>query len=381
MKQTARTAILLATVLLASACAGTAAPAAKVRTLYVAAGGGGVKCERADPCGSFEAGYRAARPGNRIVVAGGAYGPQVIPTLGRARPRIEFTAARGERVTVAGLDIRADHLVVRRIKSSAHLNVDSQVPDDFVDDVTLVDAAATTHVLVGTRDFVWRGGSIGPKVDEKLAFIAGRPTNYRVTYDRVTWHDATRTNADVHTECLMVLGVQGLTIKNSRFTNCAVFDILISRLGGDPLSRDIVIENTVLEASKDVDGSDGYQSLLTGTDPIDGLTLRNNTWDLGMAFQGPITRGHFVGNIGRVASCADGVNYSRNVFTDRRCGATDRLVRGAFSQFVNPQKGDWRLARGAAAIGAADARNHPKRDARGARRDGRPDAGAYEYKG
>ncbi len=381
MKRIAAMSAVFVAVAALGACSDTAAPAPKVPTRYVAPGGDGPKCERSDPCGSIEAAYKLAKPGERVEVTAGAYGPQVIPALGHARPRIEVRAARRARVSVAGLEIRADHVVLRGIDSSDYLNVDSTLPDDPVEDVTLVGVRTATHVLVGTRNFTWRGGSIGPKLDDKLSFIAGRPTNYRATYDRVTWHDATRTSGDVHTECLMVLGVQGLTIKNSRFTNCAVFDMLISRLAGDPVPRDIVIENTVLEASKDVDGSNGYYAIITGTDPIHGLTLRNNTWDLGIAFQGPVTNARVTGNIGRAASCLDGARYSHNVFTDKRCGGTDRVVRNAFSQFVNPAKGDWRLKRGARAVDAADPRDHPRRDAAGTRRSGRPDAGAFELRG
>lgn len=380
MKRIAIASALVATCAVLTACAGTAAPAAKVKTFHVTPQGGGAVCSLRDPCGSFEAAYRVAEPGSRIVVGGGRYGPQVIPALGRRKPSIEVAAARGARVSVAGIEIRADYVVLRRIKSTSYLTVDSKVPDDPVDHVTVIDTDAHNHYLVGTRDFTWRRGRLGPSEDEKISFIAGRPTNYRATYDGVTWHDATRTTQDVHTECLMALGVQGLTIRNSRFTNCAVFDILISRLGGDPLSRDVLIENTVLEASRDVDGSGAFYSLLTGTDPIEGLTLRNNVWDLGLSFQGPIVRGRFEGNIAKFASCVEGVTYSHNIFGDRKCGKTDRIVARPFRQFVDAANGDWHLKRGAAAIGAADPRSHPARDASGAKRVGRADAGPFEYR-
>jgi hypothetical protein len=133
--------------------------------------------------------------------------------------------------------------------------------------------------------------------------------------------------------------------------------------------RDILIENTVLEASRDVDGSDAYYTLLTGSDTLHGLTLRNNVWELGLGLQGSLVNAEISGNIGRLASCSDTARYSHNVFTDRRCGSTDRVVHGAFSQFVDPAHGNWRLKPGAAAIGAGDPRS------------GRPDAGAHQYRG
>ena len=84
----------------------------------------------------------------------------------------------------------------------------------------------------------------------------------------------------------MALGVQGLTIRNGRFSNCAVFDILISRSGTDPAPTNITIENTVLEASKDVDGSDAFYAMQTGGDVLNGLVLRNNVWQPGCRCRG-----------------------------------------------------------------------------------------------
>jgi len=348
--------------------------------LFVAGGATGTGCTRQEPCGTFEAAYTAAKAGQVIEIAPGAYGKQLIPALPKPGSAVEFRA-KGKGVEVEGLEIKADRVVVRGVTSTHNLDVTSDNPADPVEDVRLYDVHTATHYLLGARNFSWRRGSIGPSVDAKASMIGGTPASHRVTYDRIKWHDATRTSADVHTECLLALGVQGLTIRNSRFTNCAVFDILLSRIGSDPAPRDIVIENTVLEASQDVGGKTAYFAMMTGEDPLDGLTLRNNTWDLGLALQGPVTRGVITGNIGRAASCAPSIRYSHNVFTDKRCGSSDRVVRGAFSQFVDPAQGDWRLKPRAAAIGAADPKAAPVKDAAGKARVKRPDAGAFEFRG
>ncbi|WP_211233057.1 choice-of-anchor Q domain-containing protein [Solirubrobacter soli] len=290
-------------------------------------------------------------------------------------------AASGRGVKFDGLDIKADNVILRGMSSTSYLTVDSGNAADPVENVRLYDMHTATHFLLGVKHFVWKRGSIGPSVDEKASMIGGTPTSYDITYDHVTWHDATRTSGDVHTECLLALGVQGLTIRNSRFTNCAVFDILLSRIGADPPPRNVVIENTVLEKSIDLGDKPGFYSLMTGADPLDGLTLRNNVWDLGLALQGPIANGHITGNIGRAASCADGVRYTNNVFTDKRCDRSDRVVPSAFTQFVDPREGNWRLKPRAAAINAGDPKAAPTRDAGGHSRTGKPDAGAYEYRG
>lgn len=345
---------------------------------FVAPDGAGTDCTQTQPCGTFEAAYKAAKPGELIEVAPGRYGAQLLPATGEAGPRIEFRGA-GRGVRIDGLDIKADHVAVRAI-TSAYVNVDSGDPDDLVEDVRLFDVDTRTHFMRGVRDFLWQGGSIGPSHDAKASMIAGTPPSHRLIYDRVTWHDATRSDASIHTECLIALGVQGLTIRNSRFTNCAVLDILLSRIDQDPPPRDIVIENTVLEASRELGGKPAYFSVQTGADPIDGLTLRNNVWGNGISFQGPVTRGVITGNIGWAGPCVPGIEYSHNVFIDHACAPTDRVDAAAFSQFVDPGKGDWRLKPRAAAIDAADPTQAPRRDATGKARDQRPDAGAFEYR-
>jgi hypothetical protein len=368
-----------------AACGGESAavPAGKQRPeapdRYVTSGGTGISCTKRDPCGSLEAAYTAARAGDIVEVAPGRYPQQVVPVLPKPGDRITFRAA-GRGVILHGLDIKADHVALRGMRVSTALDVNSGDPADPVEGVRLYDMHTSTHFILGAKNFAWKGGSIGPSVDAKASMIGGTPASYRLTYDRVTWHDSTRTSGDVHTECLLALGVQGLTIRNSRFTNCAVFDILLSRIGSDPPPRDIVIENTVLEATTDIGGKPAFYSLMTGADPLDGLTLRNNVWGLGLALQGPITNGTIAGNIGRGASCTSGVRYVRNVFTDKRCGSTDRVVPSAFKQFVDPDKGDWRLKTRAAAIDFAAPGSAPARDARGRSRSGRPDAGAFEYR-
>lgn len=348
-------------------------------TLYVAPSGAGTACSAASPCGSVETAYRAAVPGDVVEVAAGSYGEQTVPALGDPAPAIEIRGSEGATPVVAGLNVRADHVIVRGLRSSSYADVDSGNSADPVENVSFVDVSAATHWLGGTRNFTWTRGSIGPAFNTKISMIGGTPTSYDVTYDGVLWHDATRDSRDVHTECLLAAGVQGLTIRNSRFSNCAVFDILISKIGDDPDPSDVRIENTVLEPSKDVDGSNAYYSLMTGL-LVKGLTLRNNVWGLGISFQGRIENGSIVGNIGE-APCLAGVSYSHNVFTDRACGATDRVAPGAFSQFADPGGHDWRLKPGAAAIDAGDPGDFPATDALGATRPAgaAPDAGAYEF--
>jgi endonuclease YncB( thermonuclease family) len=354
---------------------------AEAATRYVAPSGGGGACSSGAPCGSFDAAYRAASPGDVIEVAGGGYGEQNVPSLGRGNPAIEFRPASGASVTVAGLNVRADHVVLRGMRSSDQLDVAASETDPVVD-VHLVNMHTKTHFINNAQGFVWTGGSIGPSFNDKASMVGGHPASRNLTYDDVYWHDATRNAQDVHMECFYVASVQGLTIRNSRFHNCAVFDILFTRLGDDPSPSNILVENTVFEASKDVGSANGYYVLATHeVVDINGFVLRNNIFELPFQVMGTVSNARAVGNIGILANCQPGVSYSHNVFAAGRCSGSDKIAPGAFSQFVNRAAGDWRLEPGAAAIDAGDPGDHPALDAQGYSRSvgQAPDAGPYEF--
>jgi endonuclease YncB( thermonuclease family) len=354
---------------------------AEAATRYVAPGGRGGACSSGAPCGSFDAAYRAANPGDVIEVRGGSYGEQNVPSLGRGNPAIEFRPASGAGVTMAGLNVRADHVVLRGMHSSAQLDVADDENDPVVD-VHLVNMHTRTHFINNAQSFVWSGGSIGPSFNDKASMVGGHPASRNLTYDGVYWHDATRNAQDVHMECFYVASVQGMTIRDSRFHNCAVFDILFTRLGDDPSPSNILVENTVFEASKDVGSANGYYVFAThAVVDIDGFVLRNNIFQLPFAVMGTVRNARAVGNIGILADCQPGVSYSHNVWAGGRCSGTDKIAPSAFSQFVNRAGGDWRLEPGAAAIDAADPSDHPNLDAQGfTRAVGRaPDAGPYEF--
>jgi chitodextrinase len=202
----------------------------------------------------------------------------------------------------------------------------------------------------------------------------------------VLFHDATRTGQDVHTECLFAMGVQGLTVKNSRFRNCAVFNAYVGKIGSDPNPRDVLFENNVMEPSIDVGSRPAYYSMIFDKAAFQNVTLRNNTFAQEVLFGDSSTNTSFsntlvVGNIlPKNGTCNAGVTFRYNVMR-RTCGTGDKAVSSLDAMYVNPDAGDYHLRAGAAAIDAADPGNAPDADADGRSRSGAPDAGAYEYGG
>src|SRR3954451_23944060 len=99
-------------VALASAAPATAAPA-----LHVAPGGSdGGRCTAARPCASFDRAYHAARAGQVVRVAAGAYPDQrITPRGGALASPVVFRPAAGARVSVGDLALTGSQVVFERM--------------------------------------------------------------------------------------------------------------------------------------------------------------------------------------------------------------------------------------------------------------------------
>src|SRR5918994_2280795 len=74
------------------------------------------------------------------------------------------------------------------------------------------------------------------------------------------------------------MGVQGLTVRNSRFRNCAVFNAYVGKIGSDPNPRDVLFENNVMEPSIDIGTTPAFYSVIFDKAAFANITLRNNTF-------------------------------------------------------------------------------------------------------
>jgi hypothetical protein len=162
------------------------------------------------------------------------------------------------------------------------------------------------------RDVTMRGGSFGGIQDKQPVMVGAAPESYNVTFDGVEFHDAVATRSDVHMECLMANNVQGITIKNSLFRNCAYFGVLISSCCGGTLPpRDVLLESNVFENSYQWNGQEAPCSMMIGGVRIQNLTFRNNTFETPMCFSNTQhVNTKFVGNVGRIGSCPSAVTFS-----------------------------------------------------------------------
>jgi len=355
---------------------------ASASTLFVAPGGSDAgRCTRAAPCKSFARAYSVARPGDTVLVGAGQYGEQTIPVdrdKGAGTGVVVFRPASSGSVVIDGdLHVYGSRVEFRELKAElwyAHPG-SSQLSFRNLDvERFYITSASNIRVL---------GGDVGPSVDRVSQIKAATdsttpPRNILLSGLKV--HDFTRSNKSHHMECLHVMAVDGLTIRNSRFERCSIFDISFNEHGDSDAMRGILVENNFFDRT--LDGGH-YAVHFSSGDPCEAM-IRFNTFLQGVSAECPETRAgvRFESNIlpsmNSTLCGRNGYSFDWNVYeSGQRCGPNDRVGNAAF---VGRDKLDVRLSRSSAAIGRGNPDSAPTHDISGKRRPlrWRPDAGAHQ---
>jgi hypothetical protein len=373
----------------------------------------------AQACGTFDAAYDAASGGDTVRVKAGTYASQTI--TGSKASTVVFRPAESESVTVNGLTV-GDHTVTSA-RSVFNLEVrDMTIPSWLtewnVDSFTARDLDIGHFYIAGSKNISILGGDIGPEfgngADTDLSFVTyGRCENLGdctgsvnqvkvpedIYMEEMYVHDYKRGHEDDHMECFFIQGVDGLTIRNSRFVRCDIYDVFFT--SGDAAGQpdqaiDVLIENNFFDRGT-VDGL--YQCCTQASvffhDAITtqtNITIRYNSAKQGFSAPSGPTKTNFVvkGNLSAWAGCDSGVTYSYNVWghdgAGAACSGTDDVVLGdSFGydqlQFADPDGSavDLHLSGSAfEADGHGDPSSKPADDIDGDSRASTPDAGADE---
>ena len=357
-----------------------AIPAVASADLFVSTSGSGSACTAPAPCGTFDAAYRAAAPGEVVQVAAGTYGSQQIPSgVAKSAPAVVFQASGGA-VTLGALNVSGSQIDVHDI-ATGFVDIESAASN-----VTVRNGRGTgIFIGGGSHDIAFYGGSYGDG-DPNFApvKVQGSPAPSGITFDGVVFHDAVRTDSAAHLECLYAADVQNFTVRNSQFRNCAIMDLFITKLSGvDP--RGITIENNFFDRTGSHGGalSKGYYALYFNEviNTIADTVVRYNSFYDPISFSSQsFVNTRVVGNVGPQTACGPGITFRYNVWTSKTCSATDKQ---AASGFVDPANYDFHLAAGSPALLAGDPTEFPATDIDG---DFRPtgtrsDAGADQRTG
>jgi hypothetical protein len=153
----------------------------------------------------------------------------------------------------------------------------------------------------GGAPFTYKNGSIGNVIDEKGAMIDGPG----MVFDNVLFHDIVLRTAGVHTECIFAEVPEGMIVRNSTFTNCAVMDMFfVYPDWWAPLPspyKNVTLDNNTFGHP---DGTFALYIAKIGMDipssaPVTGWKIRNNNLLGPVNIDAPLgTNNAFCGNFG-----------------------------------------------------------------------------------
>jgi hypothetical protein len=287
------------------------APSASAATRYVAANGNdGAACTQAAPCQTLARGYAVAAASEVVEVAAGSYPKQSVPTGSKA---VTFKGKPGN--TLYQLANEADNVTFDGI------NVDAQAtrpPDDW------------SFASDGAANVTFKNGSIGNIEDGKGSLVSG--PNFM--FDNVYFHDVVLRTSGVHLECIFAIGVEGMTVRNSHFHNCAIMDLFFEWgawwTPQPPAYNHVTIENNVFEhvLNDNMDSWNYYPLYIgrTGSTTLDGWIVRNNTFEqnamIGATHDNAVNS-IWANNIGGW-NCLAGMTFRNNV--GQKCDPSDKQV-------------------------------------------------------
>jgi hypothetical protein len=387
-------------------------------------------------CATFQRAYRLARPGQIVEVAGGDYPEQAVTVVpGRKGPNVVFQPAAGERVTLGGLRLGIpgelgqgpSHLTFRRMRMA----VKGSAPGARNEEGISI-GAGSKHIRLERMDagslHTWFadhvtvvGGDFGP-----CHAVAGPPNvcgnsmidvSSNVTIDGALFHDyrfdptcfTPAAGSGCHYECMYVNGGANITIRNSKFRDCAIYDIFATISGPDAGRlghRNLLIENNWFDTPWTEDTSGGARARASAVSlawcqnspqGYRGVVVRFNSFQRNTGVEldrNPACRFEDVSIVGNLLSypgnCDSRITYAYNVWTTAirsgRCSPTDRIAGNALP-YANPQSGrgfDFRLVKGRRTVAddlvpAAVPGGCPRADIDRKRRSGRRcDAGSDE---
>jgi hypothetical protein len=304
-----------------------------------------------------------------------------------ATARVVFMPVSNAQVRVGGVRVSGSYVELRNLQTTWRVQpgVTGVVLRNVISPGPFSITGASQVSVLGGEVF----SPVPVATDSQIASLNGMvPTD--ILIDGVAFHDFHDVGPGNfhHIECLQVGAAINLTIRNSKFWNCATHNIFIRSWGmannsPSPLSN-IVIENNWL--SKTTDGFYGLQvldDLWKGT-PKTSFVLRNNSSLQSFVIRVDNGTASVIGNILPSMSPFFCNSYGQNKWFDYNlygsgapCGAHDRV---GDPRFVDAATFDLHLGADSAAIAQADTASHPPLDIDGKFRPirSRPDAGASQ---
>jgi hypothetical protein len=226
---------------------------------------------RSAPCATFDHAYRAANPGEVIEVAGGTYGHQtIVAAAGKTGPNVLFRPAPRARVVVDGIRFGSNgepavgpaFVTLRGMETTYHrVGLSSRNRRGiFVGPgsrrITLENMVAGSVDSWLANGLTVRGGDYGPcnvvMFSRNVCGNNKHDLSANILIDGATFRDMRMDDscflpgADCHWECMYLNATTNMTIRNSKFFNCTLYNIFVTISGPDAAARghkNLLIEN------------------------------------------------------------------------------------------------------------------------------------------
>lgn len=251
-------------------------------------------------CGSdLNSAYQAASPGTVYTLSACNYPATTLlyqASKATANQRVVFQGVAG--TVVADLNLRgAQHAEFRMLKVT---NDVYSIPQNNTGcgadtkDIVLSNVSATTVFLRSAQDFSMTGGVVGHRHDGTPPTVGpfnGCTLPKNVTFDGVLFTDIDSDGcaggiSACHISGFFVQGVDGLTIRNSTWTDIAVFDSYVSPIVASAQIKNVLYENNRFDAVTD----GGFYSLRVNPDTVvPQIALRNNSFGQAVSLSQPAT--------------------------------------------------------------------------------------------
>jgi hypothetical protein len=326
-------------------------------------------CTEAAPCLTMAHAYEKASPGDLVQMLSGSYPSQTLQGSSKAgSAHVIFAPAPSASVTLTGtIYVFASHVTIEGIAVQDVVtgNYDQTPGRPNPTDVSLLDLTGRNFEIDSATDVTVEGGSWGP------ASACGGPygggnNSIRQTIPAVTPENITINNTIIHDvqsydliEChiegLAIFAGNHVTVSNSKFYGNSIYDVFMqANSGGKP--DNITISGNWMAAAVDDSGANGRavgasNGVALGDSEIDeNLTLEENHFNDVLQMDDDGIRPTYknvkvVGNVGLMPfsgyACGTlaGLQWSKNVWQNDKCGSTDVNLSGAALPYFNPSNG------------------------------------------
>ncbi len=382
--------------------------ARRAPVLFVSSSGSdGGLCSREVPCRSWDRAYGLARPGSVVEVAGGRYPGQVLRSRaglkdlspgcapGSTSNCVVFRPAVGEVVTLDGqLEVRGSSVWVQgsvlsggrlpsrersfNLRVNGYVDTEANSVADHPDHVIFEGIDAVSFGAFNVDTVTFKDMDVGPATvtsgcvikqgngfENKIGWGGGVTYVPRqVTLDGLMIHnqngDAGRIASDCHFGGLFLVTVDGLTIRNSVFSQNVVYNIQVQNFGNSPAPTNVTLENNWFGCSVEW----LYRSETTCAGQADvqfnaasrfrNWLIRYNSFAGGLGQYVPgasYENIRVLGNAGaRPSNCYSGWTFSYNAWAGGSCSNTDRNTRSPLFRSTRPGAEDFRLLPGSRAM-------------------------------